>query len=189
MKKELVPSTALHPVPGVLVSCTDGAGIDNIITISWIGIVNSLPPMLTMSIRKERFSHALLKKCGQFVVNLAGKSNLFALDYCGANSGRDVDKFHNLRLTKVHATKVAAPLIEECPINIECEVEQAIDLGSHEMFLSRIVAVHGDDNLVENGRLRLDDAGLVCCLNGTYRMLTDSIGTFGLSLTKTQLAS
>ncbi|MDP4180386.1 MAG: flavin reductase family protein [Bacillota bacterium] len=184
-KLQWKPSTILNPVPCVLVSCVDNSGKPNIITVAWAGTINSDPPMLSVSIRKERFSHGLIKDKGQFVVNLTTEKLAFATDYCGVKSGRDIDKFKEMKLTAVKASIVDVPLIMESPINIECVVKQIIELGSHDMFVAEIVAVNVDENLLnEKGKMCLERAGLICYSHGEYWSLKKSLGYFGYSITK-----
>jgi flavin reductase (DIM6/NTAB) family NADH-FMN oxidoreductase RutF len=150
-KIELKPQTMLMPLPAVMISCQAAGYKPNIITISWIGIVNSEPPMLSISVTPKRHSHGILKKAGEFVVNLTSEENLEAVDFCGSRSGRDYDKFREMNLTMIPGKIVSAPLIKECPINLECRVKQSQRLGSHEMFIAEIVAVHADRGIVDSG--------------------------------------
>ncbi|HOV27152.1 MAG TPA: flavin reductase family protein [Pseudobacteroides sp.] len=186
MAKQLwKPSTILNPVPAVLVSCADKQGRPNAITVAWAGTINSNPPMLSISIRKERYSHGLIKEKGQFVVNLTTESLAFATDFCGVKSGRDVDKFQHLKLNTLKASVVDVPLIKESPINIECEVKQILELGSHDMFIAEIVAVNVDEELLnKDGKLCIERAGLICYSHGEYWSLKKSLGYFGYSVTK-----
>jgi flavin reductase (DIM6/NTAB) family NADH-FMN oxidoreductase RutF len=149
-KVQLKPQCLLIPLPAVLVSCAAEGYKPNIITISWIGIVNSEPPMLSISVTPERHSHAILKKAGEFVVNLTSEDNLMSVDFCGTRSGRDYDKFSEMNLTPVPGSIVSSPLIKECPINLECQVRQTLKPGSHEMFIAEIVMVHADENLLDD---------------------------------------
>ena len=152
-KVELLPQTLLFPLPAVMVSCLADGYNPNIITISWIGIVNSRPPMLSISVRPGRFSHAILKRAGDFVVNLTSEKDLAAVAFCGSRSGREIDKFIELGLTPVPGKKVKSPMIKECFINLECRVRESKLLGSHEMFIADIVAAHADDRcLNESGK-------------------------------------
>ncbi len=185
MKKlQWKPSTMLNPVPVVMVACADGSGAPNIITVAWTGTVASDPPMLSISIRRERHSHGLISRSGHFTVNLVTRRLLRAADFCGVKSGRDTDKFGELGLTPIPASLVGSPLIAESPVNIECEVAAVHPLGSHDLFLARIVAVNVDEKLVDaKGRLRLDRAGLVCYNHGEYFGLSGHpLGYFGYSV-------
>lgn len=150
MGKELwKPGNMLYPLPVVMVSVADKEGKPNIITIGWAGTVCTNPPMVSISVRPERYSYPLLEETGEFVINLTTKELTYAADYCGVKSGRDVDKFKELQLTALPAEKVGAPLIAESPVNIECKVRQVLPLGSHDMFLADVVAVHADEKYMD----------------------------------------
>jgi len=184
-KQQWKPSTILNPVPAVMVTCVDKSGKPNIITLAWAGTVNSDPPMLSISVRKERYSYNLIKEKGQFVVNLTTESLARATDYCGVKSGRDVDKFEQMKLHIESAEKVDVPLIKESPVNIECVVRNVLELGSHDMFIAEIVCVNIDESLLnEKGKLCLEKAGLICYSHGEYWSLNKSLGYFGYSITK-----
>nr|MBN2277090.1 flavin reductase family protein [candidate division Zixibacteria bacterium] len=156
-KTQVKPQAMLFPLPAVMVSCVAEGYAANIITISWIGIINSEPPMLSISVQPKRYSYDIIKKSGEFVVNLTGEKHLKAADFCGTKSGRDFDKFKEMNLTPVPGKIVMAPLIGECPVNLECKVRQTIVLGSHEMFMAEIVMVHIDkDKLDKNVRPLID---------------------------------
>ncbi|RKX20418.1 MAG: flavin reductase family protein [Candidatus Zixiibacteriota bacterium] len=182
-KKELTPKPLLIPLPAVMVSCAAEGYRPNIITISWIGIVNSEPPMLSISVTPQRFSYNIIKKSGEFVVNLTSEDNLKAVDFCGTKSGCDYDKFKALNLTPVKASRVSAPLIKECPINLECKVRQSSILGTHEMFVAEIVSVHIDEEYLDSrGRPDIDKLKpLVYCTGARqYRGgLTELLGRYG----------
>lgn len=184
-KQQWKPSTILNPVPAVMVTCSDSEGKPNIITIAWAGTVNSKPPMVSISVRKERYSYDLIKDKGQFVINITTRRLAFATDFCGVKSGRDIDKFETLKLTPEEASIVQVPMIKECPVNIECEVKNIIELGSHDMFIAEIVAVHVDEGIIDqNGKLHMDKADLICYSHGEYWSLEKSLGYFGYSVTK-----
>lgn len=173
----------LYPVPAVMVTVADGKGKDNIVTLAWVGTVNSDPPMVSISVRKERFSHPMLMETGEFVINLVTEELTEAMDFCGVRSGRDVDKFAAAKLTRQAASQVSAPMIAESPVNLECRVRQVIELGSHDMFLADILAVQVDEKyLDDNGKFRLNDARLVAYSHGTYFGLGEVLGTFGYSV-------
>lgn len=179
------PSTMLNPVPVVMVTCTDNSGKSNIITLAWVGTINSDPPMVSISVRKQRYSYELLKQKGEFVINMPPRSLTFATDFCGVKSGRDLDKFEAMKLTPEKASKIDVPLIRECPVNLECVVRQVIELGSHDLFLAEVVATNVAEKLLdESGRLNLDKADLICYSHGEYYPLGDSLGYFGYSVTK-----
>ena len=179
------PSTILNPVPVVMVTCIGENGKPNIITLGWVGTINSDPPMLSISVRKERYSYQLIKDTGQFVVNLATKALVRATDFCGVKSGRDMDKFAAAKLNQEKASKVDVPLIAESPVNIECIVKNTIELGSHVMFIGEIVAVNIYEKLLnKNGKLCLEKADLICYSHGEYWSLEKSLGYFGFSVTR-----
>ncbi len=179
------PGNMLYPVPAVMVTVGDGAGVDNIITIAWAGTINSDPAMVSISVRKSRYSHELLMKNKEFVINLVTKELTFAMDYCGVKSGRDVDKFGSMKLTKGKASTVKVPIIEESPLNIECKVTDVIELGSHDMFLAEVTAVLADEKYMdENGKFDLNASNLVAYSHGQYFTLGENIGKFGYSVQK-----
>lgn len=175
----------LYPLPVVMVSCRDGEGKPNIITIAWTGTVCSDPPMVSISVRKERHSYDIIKKSGEFVINLTTEALVKETDYCGVRSGSKVDKFAETGLTAVPGTKVNAPLIAEAPVNLECRVTEVKELGSHDMFLAEVVAVHADEAYMdEQGRFDLSLAKPIVYSHGTYYCLGKPLGTFGYSVKK-----
>ena len=180
------PGNMLYPLPAVMVSMADRSGKSNIITVAWTGTVCTNPAMLYISVRPERYSYGLLKDSGEFVVNLTTEKLKKATDWCGVRSGRDVDKWKEMHLTEGQASKLDyAPIIEECPVNIECKVTEIKELGSHHMFLAKVEAVQvGEEYLDEKGRLQLGKAGLLAYSHGEYLTLGDSLGTFGWSVRK-----
>ena len=175
----------LYPLPAVLVT---GGDMENstLMTAAWTGIVNSDPPMTYVSIRPERYSYDVIRERGEFVINLTTGDLVRETDYAGNVSMRKEDKFRTLGLKKEEAEQVAAPLIVQCPVNLECKVTEVKDLGSHSMFLAEIVAVHVDEALFDqNGRIRLEDADLLAYLHGTYLPLgKKKLGTYGYSVMK-----
>lgn len=182
-KLQWKPSTILNPVPVTMVTCADAKGVPNIITIAWTGTVSSDPPMVSISVRPERYSHGLIAERQEFVINLVTRNLVRAADFCGVKSGRTVDKFKAVKLTAEPASVVAVPLIAESPVNIECRVDRIIPLGSHDMFLARIVAVNVDEGLIDaKGKLCLDRAGLACYNHGDYCGLGRPMGYFGYSV-------
>ena len=184
-KLQWKPGNMLYPLPAVMVSVTDGQGADNIITIAWAGTVCTNPPMLSISVRPERFSYDMIKKTGEFVVNLTTEQLVFATDYCGVTSGRDVDKFQACGLTKKKAVFVKAPLIDESPVNIECRVVEIKELGSHTMFLAEILKVHADAHLLdEKGKFELSKANPIVYSHGEYFGMGKKLGKFGYSIQK-----
>lgn len=179
------PGTMLNPVPAVMVSCGNKEK-SNIITVAWTGIVNSEPPMTYVSVRKERFSHDIIKESGEFVINITTEDLAFATDFCGVRSGRDLDKFKEMKLTPVPGEKVSCPVIKESPVNLECKVREIHEYGSHDMFVADIVNVQVNEELLDaNGRIRLDQAGLLAYNHGEYFGLKKQpIGKFGYSVMK-----
>lgn len=186
MAKEIwKPGNMLYPLPVVMVSVADRDGRNNIITLAWVGTVCSEPPMVSISVRPERYSYGILKETGEFVINLTTKSLVYATDYCGVKSGRDVDKFQEMKLTALPASKVKAPLIAESPVNLECVVREVKPLGSHDMFLAEVVAVHADEKYMdENRKFCLDRAEPIVYSHGTYFDCGEKLGTFGYSVRK-----
>ena len=175
----------LYPVPAVMVSCADREGRTDIITVAWTGTVCSSPPMVSISIRPERFSYHMIRETGEFVVNLTTEKLVRAADLCGVKSGRDTDKWKLAGLTPEKASQVAAPLIAESPVNIECRVTEVLPLGSHHMFLGEVAAVQVDASLLdESGRLDLQKAAPAVYSHGEYYGLGKLIGTFGYSVRK-----
>lgn len=186
MAKELwKPGNMLYPLPVVMVSMTDANGRHNIITIGWAGTVCTNPPMVSISVRPERYSYSILKETREFVINLTTKELVYATDYCGVKSGRDVDKFHELQLVPMTAEKVNAPLIAESPVNIECKVRDIIPLGSHDLFLADVVAVHADEKYMdEKHKFHLEWAQPIVYSHGSYLLCGEELGTFGYSVRK-----
>ena len=181
-KQTWKPGNMLYPVPAVMVSCRREGEKPNIITVAWAGTICSDPAMVSISVRKERYSHDIIKDSGEFVVNLTTRKLCYATDYCGVKSGRNTDKFADMHLTPQQSVKIAAPAIKESPVNIECKVKDIIELGSHDMFIAEVVAVNVDEKLLDSkGTLRLQDADLIAYSHGQYYTLGDNIGKFGYS--------
>lgn len=179
------PGNMLYPLPAVMVTCTDGRGNDNVLTVAWTGTVCSEPPMLYISVRPNRHSHAMIVQTGEFVVNLTTEALVRETDYCGVKSGRDEDKFEATGLTRVPAGIVKAPLIQESPVNIECRVVKTISLGSHDMFIANVVNVNVSEEYMDKmGKFDLERAGLLAYSHGTYYGLGKQLGTFGYSVRK-----
>lgn len=175
----------LYPLPVVMVSVADSNGKANIITIAWAGTVCTNPPMVSISVRPERYSYNIIKDTGEFVINLTTKDLAYATDYCGVKSGRDADKFAEMKLTAAKAEYVKAPLIAESPVNIECRVKQIIPLGSHDMFVAEVLAVHADEKYKdEKGKFCLEKAEPIVYSHGEYLTCGEKIGTFGYSVKK-----
>lgn len=179
------PGNMLYPVPAVMVSCRREGERPNIITVAWAGTICSDPVMLSISVRKERYSHDIIAETGEFVVNLVTKELTYAMDYCGVRSGRDVDKYKEMGLTELVLEQVRAPGIEESPVNIACKVTEIKELGSHDLFLARVVGVTIDDRYMDDrGKFHLNKAGLVAYSHGEYFELGEKIGKFGYSVQK-----
>lgn len=173
----------LYPLPAVMVSCQRPGERANIITVAWTGTVCTNPAMLYISVRPERYSYAIIRETGEFVVNLTTEKLVRATDLCGVRSGKETDKFSEFHLTPEPSKYISAPCIAESPVNIECRVSDVIELGSHHMFLANVLAVHADGNYIdENGRFHLNDAGLLAYSHGEYHSLGELLGTFGYSV-------
>lgn len=184
-KQSWKPGNMLYPLPAVMVSCQREGEKPNIITLAWVGTVCTNPPMVSISVRPERYSYPIIRETGEFVINLVDEKLAAANDFCGVRSGRDVDKFREMKLTPAASEKVKAPGIAESPVNIECRVRQVLELGSHHMFLADVLGVHVDEALLdEKGKLDLNAGGLVAYSHGTYYRLGEELGTFGYSVRK-----
>lgn len=184
MAKQLwKPGNMLYPLPVVMVSLADRDGKPNIITIAWAGTICTNPPMVSISVRPERYSYPILKDTGEFVINLTTKELAYATDYCGIKSGRDVDKFKEMSLTPLPGEQVKAPLIGESPVNIECKVRQIMPLGSHDMFIADVVAVHADEKYMdEQHKFHLEKAEPIVYSHGAYLVCGEQLGSFGYSV-------
>ncbi len=180
------PGNVLAPIPAVLVSCGGTAAwTPNLITIAWTGSICSDPPMLSISVRPERYSYDIIQTLGEFVVNVPSLRQAKATDWCGMVSGRDVDKFSAAGLTPAPALKVGCPIVLECPLNIECRVRETLELGSHTLFAAEVVAVQVTASLINTkGRLCLERAVLLAFAHGQYHTLGRVIGRFGYSVRK-----
>lgn len=179
------PGNMLYPVPAVMVSCGREGEKPNIITVAWAGTICSSPAMLSISVRPERYSHAILMETKEFVVNLVTKDLVYAADYCGVKSGRDVDKYKEMRLTPSPSKFVKAPGIGESPVNLECRVTEVIKLGTHDMFLAEVAGVSVNEKFMdENGKFQLNSSGLVAYSHGEYFELGKKLGSFGYSVKK-----
>lgn len=187
-KKSWKPGNVLSPLPAVLVSCGGTPQWKpNIITIAWVGNVCSEPPMLSISVRPQRYSYEIIRTTREFVVNVPSLRQARATDWCGMVSGRKVDKFAQTGLTAALALKVQCPIILECPLNIECRIRQSVKLGSHTLFVAEVVAVQVSAALLDGkGRLRLERSGLLAFAHGEYFALGRNLGRFGFSVRKTK---
>lgn len=175
----------LYPLPAVMVSCKREGEKPNIITVAWAGTICSSPAMVSISVRPERHSYDIIKETGEFVINLVTRDLVYATDYCGVRSGRDVDKFKEMHLTEQKSIKILCPGIAESPVNIECKVTEVKELGSHHMFLAEVVSVTVDDAYMNaNGKFELNQSGLITYSHGEYFELGNKVGGFGYSVQK-----
>ena len=180
-KIEIKAGTLLAPLPAVMVTVGTMEN-SNIITVAWTGVVCSYPPRVYVSIRHDRYSYDILKNSGEFVINLTSENLLPSCDYCGIRSGKDEDKFAEMKLEKCPSTHVAPPLIAQSPINLECKVFQVLDLGSHDMFLADVLAVHANSEIVsEEGKIDYALARLVNYQHGNYYATGKALGRFGFA--------
>ncbi len=186
MAKEMwKPGNMLYPVPVVMVSCKRPGEAANIITVAWAGTVCSDPAMVSISIRPERHSYAIVKESGEFVINLVTKDLAFATDYCGVKSGRDIDKFKEMQLTPFDIPDVSVPGIAQSPVSIACKVKDILPLGSHDLFLGEVVHVMVEGRLMdEKGKFCLNESELVTYSHGEYFTLGEKLGKFGYSVKK-----
>lgn len=180
------PGTMIYPLPAVMVSCGAEPAEYNIITVSWTGTICTDPAMCYISVRPQRHSYNIIKNRGEYVINLTTKALAFAADWCGVKSGSRHRKFQEMGLTPVPASKINAPMIRESPVNIECIVKEIVELGSHHMFISEVVAVQADEQYIDEktGLFRLSDAVPICYSHGKYYETGKLIGKFGYSVGK-----
>lgn len=186
MKQSWKPGTMIYPLPAVLVSCGETEQEYNLFTVAWTGTVCTNPPMCYISVRPERHSYEIIKRTGEFVINLTTSELARATDWCGVRSGRDYDKFAEMGLSAEPAEVVKAPVVSESPVSIECKVKQIIPLGSHDMFLAEVVNVLVDEAYLnpETGKLELERADMITYCHGEYFHLGKAIGHFGWSVRK-----
>jgi flavin reductase (DIM6/NTAB) family NADH-FMN oxidoreductase RutF len=176
--------TFIYPIPAVMVSCGTMEK-SNIITVAWTGILNTNPAMCYISVRPERYSHDIIKENGEFVINLTTEKLARATDWCGVRSGRDYDKFKEMKLTKEKGNFVKAPLIKESPVSVECRVKEIIPLGSHDMFVAEVLSIDADEKYIdEKGAFDISKCNLMAYANGGYYPLGKKIGKFGFSVQK-----
>ncbi len=180
------PGTMIYPIPAVMVSCGSDKSEYNIITVAWTGTICTSPAMCYISIRPERHSYGIIRRNGDFVINLTTKKLSFATDWCGVKSGRDVDKFGEMKLTPVKSRKVKSPSILESPVCLECIVKEIKPLGSHDMFISEIVSVSADEKYINKATdaFNIARSEPICYAHGKYFTLGDYIGKFGFSVQK-----
>ena len=182
-KQKWKPGNMVYPLPAVLVSCGDKEGNLNLMTAAWTGTICSDPPMVYVSIRKERHSHHMIRETGEYVINLTTEKLARATDFCGVRSGRDMDKFKEMQLTPVHGALKYAPMVEESPVSIECQVTQVVELGSHDMFIAKVMGVTIDNQYMDDrGKFNLNASGLVSYSHGEYFELGKKLGSFGYSV-------
>lgn len=171
-----------YPIPAAMVSCGTMEK-SNIITVAWTGIINTKPAMIYISVRPERYSHDIIKKSGEFVINLTTEKLAFATDWCGVKSGKDFNKFEKMHLTKERANFVKCPMIEESPVSIECRVKEIKSLGSHDMFMAEVLAIHADEKYFDKkSAFDISKCNLIAYANGGYYSLGKKIGKFGYSV-------
>lgn len=180
------PGNMLYPLPVVMVSCGDAPENYNILTVAWAGTICSTPPMVSISVRKERHSHGIISRTGEFVINLTTEDLVRATDWCGVKSGRDVNKWQEMNLTPSESYTVRAPGIAESPVAIECKVKQVIELGSHDMFIAEVTGVRADDKYIDpvTGAFELEKANPICYSHGKYYAVGRLLGKFGFSVKK-----
>lgn len=186
MKQHWKPGTMIYPLPAVLVSCGASPEEYNLITVAWTGTICSEPAMCYISVRRERHSYELIKKYMSFVINLTTKDLAYATDWCGVRSGRQFDKFQEMKLTASPAKMVQAPIIEEAPVNIECRVKEIISLGSHDMFIAEVLNVQADEKFIDpqSGKFDMEKAGLLVYAHGQYYEMGQALGKFGWTVEK-----
>lgn len=178
------PGTFLYPLPAVMVSCGTMEQ-SNIITVAWTGILNTNPATVYISLRPERYSYSIIKEQKEFVINLTNEKLAYATDWCGVKSGRKVDKFATLKLTKQRANFVSCPMIEQSPVSVECRVKEIKELGTHHAFIAEVLAIHADEKYIEQtGRFDIAKCNLIAYSNGHYYTLGKKVGRFGFSVEK-----
>ena len=185
-KQQWKPGTLIYPLPAVLISCGETEEEYNMLTVAWVGTICTNPPMCYISVRPERHSYDIIKRTKSFVINLTNEDMARATDWCGVRSGKDYNKFKEMRLTPQRAQKVAAPIILESPLSLECEVVEIKELGSHHMFIANVVNVQADERYIDptTDEFRLSDAKLIAYSHGHYYKLGEEIGKFGWSVRK-----
>jgi len=178
------PGTFVYPIPAVMVSCGNMEK-SNIITVAWTGIINTNPAMCYISVRPERHSYNIIKETGEFVINLTSKELTYATDWCGVKSGKNVDKFKEMKLTKEKCNFVNCPAIKESPVSVECKVKEIKELGSHHMFMAEVLSINADEKYIdEKGAFDISKCNLVAYANGKYFELGNQVGKFGYSVQK-----
>ena len=185
-KQQWKPGTLIYPLPAVLIACGETEEEYNMLTVAWVGTICTNPAMCYISVRPERHSYDIIKRTKSFVINLTNEDMARATDWCGVRSGKDYNKFQEMRLTPQKAQKVAAPIVLESPLSIECEVIEIKELGSHHMFIANVVNVQADERYIDpvTDEFRLSDAKLIAYSHGHYYKLGEEIGKFGWSVRK-----
>lgn len=184
-KQKWKAGNMVYPLPAVLVSCGDKEGNVNLMTAAWTGTICSEPPMVYVSIRKERYSHHMIKETGEYVINLTTEKLAEATDFCGVRSGRDMDKFKEMKLTPVKGELQYAPMVAESPVSIECKVTEVMELGSHDMFIAEVTAVYVDEQYMDaKGTFRLEKAEPLVYSHGQYYGVGKHLGGFGYAVRK-----
>lgn len=184
-KQKWKPGNMVYPLPAVLVSCGDKEGNVNLMTAAWTGTVCSEPPMVYVSVRKERYSHHMIRETGEYVINLTTEKLAEATDFCGVRSGRDMDKFKEMKLTPVKGGLQYAPMVAESPVSIECKVTNVMELGSHDMFIAEVTAVYVDEQYMDaKGTFHLEKAEPLVYSHGQYYGMGKHLGGFGYTVRK-----
>lgn len=189
-KIKFKPGTMIYPLPAVIVSCGETKEEYNATTVAWTGTLCTEPPMCYVSLRKTRLSHSIISRTRHFVINITTEQMCRATDWCGVRSGRDFNKFEQTGLTPIQAPDVKAPYIEESPLCVECEVVEVRELGSHDMFMAKVVGVLADSEYIDeqSGLFDLEKAGLLAYSHGKYYSLGKRLGFFGFSVQKKKRA-
>lgn len=183
-RKEWKSGTFIYPIPAVMVT-SGNMEKSNIMTVAWTGIINTNPAMCYISVRPERYSYNLIKENGEFIINLTNEKLAYATDWCGVKSGKDYDKFKEMKLTKEKANHVKCPIIKESPVAIECKVKEIKELGSHHMIIAEVLSIDaGNEYIDENGAFDISKCNLIAYANGGYYSLNKKIGKFGYSVQK-----
>jgi len=178
------PGTFVYPIPAVMVSCGN-MEVSNIITIAWTGIINTDPAMVYISVRPGRHSYEIIKNSGEFVINLTNEDLAYATDWCGVKSGKNVDKFKEMNLTKENGNFVKCPLIKESPVSVECQVVEIKELGSHNMIIGKVLSIDADEQYIdETGKFDISKCNLISYSNGNYYSTGKKLGKFGFSVEK-----
>ncbi|MCM1318819.1 MAG: flavin reductase family protein [Muribaculaceae bacterium] len=180
------PGTMINPLPALLVTCGSSPKDWNVLTVAWTGTICTDPAMCYISVRKERHSYGLIAENMEFTINLTTEDMARATDWCGVKSGRDVNKFEATGLTPIPGELVSSPTIEQSPLSIECAVTEIMHLGSHDMFMAKVLGVRADDRYIDHstGRFDLDKARMIAYSHGHYYALGQHLGHFGFSVRK-----